>query len=454
MAAAVTQSDVIVVGAGAAGLKAALELKAKGLSVIVLEARDRIGGRAMPGEVAGRTVDFGGQWVGAQQKLLRAEAATCDVPLYPQYTEGKSLISIGDKVTAYNSAVPKLSLLALLDAARVGSIWDKQIRKLPAGAPWKAEKAKEWDSVSLEAWLEKNNWSDEGRSLLRTIATAILCTDPDQVSYLYFLEVLRQGQGLETMLAVEGGSQQDKLLGGAWLVFKRMADKLGDAIKLSAPVRKIEQDHAGVRVSTDQDIYSAKRVIVTVPPQLAAQIDYFPALPVKKIGLLRRMPMGSVIKMHIAYPTPFWREKGLNGAALSTDRTLSMVYDQSPGDGSVGILVGLIEGHHAVELSTLGRDGRRAAVLADLVHYFGEDASNPLEYVDHDWIADEWAQGGYGAHMPPGVMTAYGEALREPSGRIHWAGTETATEWLGYFEGALESGIRVAAEIGVETAKS
>lgn len=447
MNASTTQSDVIIVGAGAAGLKAALELKAKGMNVLVLEARDRIGGRAMPGQVAGHTVDFGGQWVGAQQGLLRNEAQQVGVALYPQYTKGESLISIGDKVTAYSSSVPKLSWLALLESARIGMIWDKDIKELPAGAPWKAEKAAEWDAVSLEAWLVRNIWTEEARSLLRTIATAILCADPVQVSYLYFLEVLRQGQGLETMLSVEGGAQQNKFLGGAWLVFKRLADQLEGSIILSAPVRAISQDDSSVSVVTDHATYAAKRVIVTAPPQVAAQIEYEPGLPVRKIGLLRRMPMGSVIKMHIAYPTPFWRARGLNGAVLSPDRKLSMVYDQSPEDGSIGILVGLIEGHHAIEMSPLGREGRRKEVLADLVHYFGADATNPLDYVDQDWITDEWAQGGYGAHMPPGVMTSYGEALREPVGRIHWAGTETATEWLGYFEGALQSGMRVAEEV-------
>lgn len=445
-----THTDVIIVGAGAAGLKAALELKGQGLDVLVLEARDRIGGRAMPGQVAGHRVDFGGQWVGAQQALFRTEAQANGVPLYPQYTKGKSLISIGDKVSAYSAAVPKLSWLALLESARIGKVWDKDMKKLPAGAPWEAAKAKEWDAISLEAWLIQNSWTGEARDLLRTIATAILCADPIQVSYLYFLEVLRQGGGLETMLAVEGGAQQDKFLGGAWSVFERMADRLGGDIVLSAPVRAIEQDATGVRVITDATTYVAKRVIVTAPPQVAASIAYSPTLPVQKLGLLRRMPMGSVIKMHVAYPTPFWRERGLSGAALSPDRSLSLVYDQSPQDGSIGILVGLIEGHHAIEMSPLGREGRRAKVLAELVHYFGDDAAEPLDYVDHDWITDEWAQGGYGAHMPPGVMTAYGAALRAATGRIHWAGTETATEALGYFEGALESGIRAAGEVLAE----
>lgn len=209
----------------------------------------------------------------------------------------------------------------------------------------------------------------------------------------------------------------------------------------------IEQDTQGVRVLCAQGTFHARRVIMTVPPALASRISYEPALPAKRASLIRRMPMGCVIKIHVAYPTPFWRSRGLSGAVISPNRALSMVFDQTPLNGEVGILVGLIEGEHAVELSEIGPDARRARVMADLVHYFGADAAQPLEYVDHDWIHETWTEGGYGAHMPPGVMTTYGEAIREPHGRIHWAGTETATEWMGYFEGAMQSGIRAASEV-------
>ena len=403
----------------------------------------------MPGQIAGQIVDFGGQWIGPQQHRIRSEADRYGVALYPQYLKGKRLISLGGKVQAYKSNLPKLSWPALLETALIAMIWDKNRKKPPEGAPWKAAKALEWDALSMEAWLNRHVRLAETRKFLRTIITAIMCTNPAHVSYLYFLEVLHQGKGLDIMLADEGGSQQDKLRGGAWLIFKRMADHLGDNIILSSPVRSIVQHENSVDVITDHAKFSAKRVIVTAPPQIAAQIDYNPALPVKKSGILRRMPMGAVIKMHIAYPTPFWRKRGLNGSALGIDLALSVVYDQSPEDERIGILVGLIEGQHAIEMSRMTQDQRRKEIIADLVRYFGEDAAEPIEYVDYDWTADVWAQGGYGANMPPGVATSYGEALREPVGRIHWAGTETAIEWLGYFEGALQSGTRVADEISI-----
>ncbi|WP_262880157.1 flavin monoamine oxidase family protein [Pseudomonas paralcaligenes] len=439
--------DVIIVGAGVSGLRAALDLKKAGQHVLVLEARSRVGGRSMPGTVAGHTVDFGGQWLGAEHHLFREQAQNLGVGIYPQHTEGNNLVSLDDSVQPYGSQVPKLPWSSLLSLGIADQILQHDLRQLGHRAPWEADNAAELDRESLEAWIDRKVHTKAARGLIKLIAKAILCAEPSEVSYLFFLEVLRQGHGLETMIGVQGGAQQDKFVGGAWQVPKRMADLLTEQIRLNCPVHAIEQDTQGVRVLCAQGTLHARRVIVTVPPVLASRISYEPALPAKRASLIRRMPMGCVIKIHVAYATPFWRSRGLSGAVISPDRALSMVFDQTPPNGEVGILVGLIEGEHAVELSEIGADARRARVMADLVHYFGADADQPLEYVDHDWIHETWTEGGYGAHMPPGVMTTYGETIREPHGRIHWAGTETATEWMGYFEGAMQSGIRAASEV-------
>jgi len=186
---------------------------------------------------------------------------------------------------------------------------------------------------------------------------------------------------------------------------------------------------------------------LAIPPALASRIHYDAPLPVKRDGLMQRMPMGSVIKVHVAYEKPFWRTKGLAGMAVSDEHPFNVVFDQSPDDESVGILVGFIDGDHAVEMSAMGDNARREEVVKSLVAYFGPAAREPIDYVDQDWTAEEWSRGCYVAHMAPGVMTRFGEALRAPCGRIHWAGTETATEWQGYMDGALQSGLRAAAEV-------
>lgn len=447
MSAAEATWDVIVVGAGLSGLKAARELKDAGKRALILEARDRVGGRSMPGEIAGQTIDFGGQWVGPQQTRLLAEAQALGVRTIPQYAQGANILSYRGKVSTYTSAIPKLPFLSLLELGRLEQRLGHDMQTLPIDAPWLAKRAQDWDAQSVESWVVRNVRTEAARAFVRAVVGALLCSDTRQVSYLFFLDMLRRGQGLQVMLGVKGGAQQDKFEGGAWQIPKRMAGLLDGCIELNAPVYAIEQDGDGVRVITSKGAYAAKHVIMTAPPILAAQIDYTPPLPTKKTALLQRMPMGAVIKVHVAYPTPFWRLRGLNGSAASTTQALGVVFDQTPQDESMGLLVGLIEGRHAVSMSALDPEARRAQVIADIVHYFGDDAAQPTAYAEHDWSAEAWSRGGYAAHMPPGIMSFYGDALRQPVGRIHWAGTETATEWMGYLEGALQSGSRAAAAV-------
>ncbi|HEX4198816.1 MAG TPA: flavin monoamine oxidase family protein [Caulobacteraceae bacterium] len=437
--------EVIVVGAGMAGLKAAHELADLGCSVIVLEADDRVGGRLKRGEVAGRVVDFGGQWVGAGHHVLLAEARRLGIAAYPQYAKGETTLQLAGKVTRFSGETPRMPLLGLLELARLQSRWNRDMASVPAETPWDAPRAREWDGQTLESWIRRNLHTAAARAFARLVPRGAWAVEASQVSYLWFLDALRTSEGLEELMKVEGGMLDAKFEGGMQQIAQRLAEELGERVVLNAPARRIAQDEDGVRIATDQGEFAARFAIVAAPPGPAARIQFEPHLPAARDGLGQRMPMGTIIKAVAAYATPFWREDGLSGQIATDDDVLGIVMDDVQAAGPAMLLC-FIEGAHAIAMSAAGKAARREAVIASLVRFFGPRAADPIAYDDNDWTLEPWTHGYVGV-MPPGVMTRFGPALREPCGRIHWAGSETSTEWAGSIEGALRSGVRAAAEV-------
>jgi monoamine oxidase len=439
------QADVIVVGAGFAGLKAAQELVAQGRSVIVLDAKDRVGGRLKMQTVAGRVCDVGGQWVGAGHSVLFAEAERVGIEPYKQYESGKTVMQLLGKMVRFTGAVPKMPILSLLELFRLQKRWDREMKTVPAAAPWKAPKAAEWDGQTLESWIVSHVHTAAAREFARLVPRGAWAAEASQVSYLWFLDALRSGTGLEYLMGVKDGALDSKFQGGMHQVAQRMADELGERIVLSAPVRRIAQDADGVRVTTDKGEFAARHVIVAGPPGPIARIQFEPLLPAARDGLHQRMPMGAIIKAIVAYKEPFWRANGFSGQVATDDDTLGIVMEDTQESGPP-VLLCFIEGRHALAMSAAGKEARKTKVIASLVRFFGPQAADYIGYDDNDWLLEPYTH-GYVGHMPPGVMTRFGHALREPCGRIHWAGTETATEWAGYLEGAMRSGIRAAQEV-------
>jgi len=439
--------DVIVVGAGLAGLCAARRLREVGKSVLVIEARDRVGGRTLSETLGGDTIDLGGQWIGPDQKRVGKLAKELGVETFPQYHAGKKVFEDGGRIRLVDDFVKAIPFWAKLDLARTVKRFDTYAAEVPLDTPFLAPRAGDWDAQSVACWRGNHVRTRGARTVIDGVTRMVFAAEPQEISFLYFLFYLRSGKGFEALSEIRGGAQQDRFKGGAQQLSRKLAEPLGKDLLLGQPVRGVAQTDLGVEVRTDWGPHTAHRCIVAVPPALCGRIEFEPGLPPRRDQLTQRMPMGSVIKCIAAYDTPFWRGRGLSGESFSVNGPLAATFDDSPDDGSQGALVGFLVGDDARHWSGGDEDARRKAVLEQFARLFGEAARTPMAYVDKDWPAEVWSRGCYEGFMPPGVMTSFGEALRARCGRIHWAGTETAHEHTGYLDGAIESGYRAADEV-------
>lgn len=444
-------ADAVVIGAGFAGIAAARRLIAAGMRVVVLEARDRVGGRVCTETVSidGREVpvDLGGQWLGPTQTRAVELAKELGIATFVQHQGGRNVLDLDGRRRLFRGTVPSVNPLAL---ASIGWAWwrlDQLAKQVPLEAPWTAPRAAEWDGTTLEAFLRSHAPSATARKLLKYAMETVFAADPADLSLLHALFYIRSGGGLDALLSSDGGAQQDRVVGGMQRFAEALARSIEGSIRLGSPARAIARSAGGVVVRTDGDAISARRVIVALPPMLAGRLRYEPALPAARDQLTQRVPQGSVIKCIATYEEPFWRAEGLSGHGITDVAPAHIHFDASPPDGAPGMLVGFVEGAQARIWSGRGAEERRRAVLACFARCFGERAARPLHYVDKSWAEDEWSRGCYAGYFPPGVWTSSGEALRAPIGRIHWAGTETATQWNGYIDGAIRSGDRAADEI-------
>jgi monoamine oxidase len=448
-------ADVVVIGAGLAGLVAARDVARHGHEAIVLEARGRVGGRVLDHPLpGGDVIELGGQYCtpahyGTVANHAIAELADeLGIDVFPTHDEGDKLLRWRGGVIRYRGrhrrALPPGTLVGLVEFALARRRLDRLARRVGSAAPWAAEDARRIDAQTLAAWADRTMLTRTGRELLRLACEPVYAADAGEVSRLHAAVYLAANGSLRAMMGTGGAAQSHRLVGGPQRLAERIAARLDDAVLVGQPVARVSWSPGGVRVQAASVRVHARRAIVATTPPLAARIAFEPSIPERE-QLAQRMAHGQVVKVVALYRRPFWREQGLSGQA-ATDGPIRAIFDDSPAREPLGALAAYAVGRSALALSKLAPRDRHALVVRTLTATFGPSAAAPEEIVEHDWLRDPWAQGGYGCFGAPGAWSTLGRWLRPPVGPLHWAGTETAEAGMGSMSGAVLSGRRAAAE--------
>ena len=442
------EADVVVVGAGIAGLSAATKLVEAGRDVVVLEARDRVGGRVLNTEIGGQANELGGQWVAPYQDRVLAYLEELGIELFPSFREGSHVYvgadGLAQRFEGHDAPLGDASARAYAAAERA---LDVMAKELDPEAPWAHPRAREWDAITFEAWLEREVPDALARSLLRSwLAGGFLTKPAHTFSLLQGLWVIAGAGGVYELFEPEQCLAY-RIVGGSQLLPLRLAERLGERVIVGAPVRGIRWTDARVEVDGGETRVVARQAIVAIPPNLTGAIRFEPSLPAWRLRLEQGLSQGVVIKVLAVYDHPFWREDGLSGQGFAPGQLVREVYDNSPPSGEPGVLVTFLAGENAEASSRLDPAARRVAVLDGFASYVGDEAREATDYIELDWSAEEWTRGAYAATFGVGGLTRFGEDLRRPIGPLHWACTDIAGVGHMHMEGAIRSGEAAAAAV-------
>jgi putrescine oxidase len=450
--------DVVVIGAGAAGLTAANALRNAGLSVAVLEARERVGGRLWTDEIDGAMLEIGGQWVSPDQDALIETVAELGLETFSRYREGDSVYIGPDGVAhRFTGEMFPVSPETERVIAEITERLDAMVAEIDPLEPWQHPKAAEWDRISWDAWLRAQTDDDEAvRNLAFATGSAMLTKPTHSFSLLQSL-LMAASAGSYSHLVDADFILDKRVIGGLQQVPILLAERLGEDVFLNEPVRTLEWDAtgsgSGVTAVGENTTVRARFAILALAPNLYSRISYVPALPRLQHQMHQHLSMGFVIKVHAVYETPFWRDKGLSGTAFSPYELSHEAYDNTNHGDSRGTLVGFVSDETADDLFRLSAEERKERILESLSHYYGPEAKEPVVYYESDWGSEEWTRGAYAASFDLGGLSRYGADMRTPVGPIHFACSDLAGAGYQHVDGAIRMGREAAAHI-IEEARA
>jgi monoamine oxidase len=453
----VIHTETVVIGAGYSGLAAALRLHDLGIGVTVLEASERVGGRIFSESRSGQApIDHGGQWAGPTQTHLLSLAERFGCKTFETWDQGSHLeIWLDGSRIPYRGDAPA-SGPGIDEYNRVTARLDAMARRVDLVEPWTTPGFAAWDAQSVADFFLAETTDTDAHARLALFVQGLWCAEPREISLFHLLFYLASAGGYDQLMDTGGGAQESRFCDGAAGPALAVADLLGARVRLADPVRRIAYSGQGVTVHTAAAVVHARRAIITVPPAALGAIEFDPALPSSRRGWVAGNAMGKVAKIHAFYPTPFWRADGLAGiATLYGAGPLGVIFDNSPADAACGVLVGFVYGDRVDRWAALDPAARRASALEGFASVVGAMALAPADYTEKNWAQDSHARGGYEAFAAPGTWTDHGRhGWREPTDGLHWAGTETASRWNGYMDGAISAGYRAADELAARLAGS
>jgi monoamine oxidase len=441
--------QVIIIGAGFSGIAAAKILHQAKIPFLVLEARDRLGGRVYTKQLSDDLyLDFGGQWIGPGQERMYELCQEYGVEYSETYDQGYNLIDINQKVKKFKGLIPKMDIASLINLDFVLKKLERLAKSIPLESPWQHPKALAFDSISLAAFLDSNCRTNSCKKVVSLACETVFASELNEISLLHSLFYIKSGRDLNTLINIKDGAQQHRIVGGMQTLIEKMAEPFRASIQFQKAVKKIFRENGNIKILGDGFEFTGKKVIMAVPPPLAAKIDFQPLLSMEKRQLLDRIAMGQVGKCFMVYKKPFWRENGFSGQSFADENSpFQSLFDCSPKDGSYGILMGFTIANRAKKYFRESKERRKKLMVEKLTLYFGKGASEPVLYEDFSMTDEVWSRGCYAGLYPTGAWTGFQDAYAKPEDSIYWAGTEASPVWYGYIEGAVRAGEKAAESV-------